>query len=117
MDDLPVLDTAIIAELHGLGPNFLAQLVPMFVLAVPDRLTAIRAAIEGQDADGLSNAAHALRGSAANLAGVRVADICRRLEEAALAGRFDDTPADVVVLEAEIVRMLAAITSLLQVPV
>jgi HPt (histidine-containing phosphotransfer) domain-containing protein len=117
MDDLPVLDNRIIAELQDLGPDFLAQLVPIFALAVPDRIAAIQAAIQDRDAEELSSAAHALRGSAANLAGVRVAEVCGRLEESARADRLDDTAVDVIALETELVRMLAALTSLLQVPV
>jgi len=111
-DQAPILDEAVVEGLRSLGPQFLARLVPVFVQGAPERLAAIRTAVLAGDAGALSAAAHALLGSAANMGGVRVAAVCRTLEESAVSGRLDDAPADLLVLEAELARMLTAASAL-----
>jgi len=111
-DRTPVLDEAVVAGLRSLGPDFLARLVPVFVLGAPERLAAIRTAVLAGDAGALSTAAHALLGSAANMGGARVAAVCRTLEESAVAGRLEDAPADLLVLESELALMLTAASAL-----
>ena len=106
----PVLDGAVIAELVSLGDEVMADLVPAFVLDTQERLAGIRAAVHNSDADGLSCAALALRGSAGDMGGVRVATLCRRLEDAGRAGRLDPAPADLIALEAEVEQMLGAVS-------
>jgi PAS domain S-box-containing protein len=113
----PVLDEAVIAELISLGDEVMAGLVPAFVLDTHERLAGIRAAVHDGDAAGLSSQAHALRGSAGNLGGRRVATMCGRLEDAARAGLLDPAPADLVTLEAEVEQMLAAVSRHIQSPV
>jgi signal transduction histidine kinase/CheY-like chemotaxis protein/HPt (histidine-containing phosphotransfer) domain-containing protein len=113
----PVLDEAVIAELISLGDEVMAGLVPAFVLDTHERLAGIRAAVHDGDAAGLSSQAHALRGSAGNMGGRRVATMCGRLEDAARAGLLDPAPADLVTLEAEVEQMLAAVSRHIQSPV
>jgi PAS domain S-box-containing protein len=108
----PVLDDEIVAGLRDLGADFLARLVPVFVLAAPDRLADVRAAVEAGDAPALADAAHALRGSAANLGGARVAAVCARIETAARAGDLDAAPADLAELDAELAAMLVSVEEL-----
>ena len=115
-DVQPVLDEAHVEGLRGLGPDFLSQLVPVFVQGAPERLEAVRAAARAGDAGALASAAHALRGSAANMGGVRVAAVCRRMETAARTGSLDDTPAALAQLEAELTVMLDAVSALVHVP-
>jgi len=107
----PVLDGAVIAELVSLGDEVMAGLVPAFVLDTQERLAGIRAAVHNSDADGLSCAALALRGSAGDMGGMRVATLCRRLEDAGRAGRLDPAPADLIALEGEVEQMLAAVST------
>jgi HPt (histidine-containing phosphotransfer) domain-containing protein len=58
---------------------------------------------------------HALRGSAGNMGGVRVATVCGRLEDAARAGRLAD-PGDLAELRAELAAMVDSVTALVTTP-
>lgn len=111
-----MLDVDVVEGLRSLGADFLARLVPVFVLAAPDRLADVRAAVEAGDAAVLADAAHALRGSAANLGGLRVAAVCARLEEAALIGDLQAAPADLAQLDRELAAMLLGVSALVTVP-
>ncbi len=114
---LPILDSDIIAELRSLGEDFLISLAEVFVAAVPDRLAEIRAAVQSGDTEGLSVSAHALRGSAANMGGARVASVCARLEEAGFAGQLAETGPDLVLLEVETALLVKAMVALIDVAV
>jgi PAS domain S-box-containing protein len=113
----PVLDEMVLAELAGLGPDVLAELVPVFLADTQERLIELRAAVRRGDADGQASAAHALRGSAANMGGVRVALACRRLEDAGRAGQLADALDDLLVLETEVTAMVDAVSTHIQEPV
>jgi len=113
--DGPVLDERVVAGLRGLGQHFLDSLVPIFVDGAPQRLDDIADAVRAGDAVGLVEAAHILRGSAGNLGGVRVATVCGWLEDAAAAGSWDRTAADLLALEAELPALLTGVSALSQV--
>jgi PAS domain S-box-containing protein len=115
--DALVLDEAHLAELESLGPEVMADLVPVFLSDTQERLAEVRAAVRGGDAAGQASAAHALRGSAANMGGVRVALACRRLEETGRAGQLADAPADLLRLETEVAAMVQAIETRVAEPV
>jgi signal transduction histidine kinase/ActR/RegA family two-component response regulator/HPt (histidine-containing phosphotransfer) domain-containing protein len=114
--DSPVLDEAVVDGLRSLGPDFLARLVPIFVLAAPAGLADVRSAVMAGDTAALSAAAHALRGSAANMGGLQVAAVCGRLEESARGGRLDGAEADLLILETELTRLVVAVSALVAVP-
>jgi PAS domain S-box-containing protein len=113
----PVLDEAQLAELASLGPDVMAELVPVFLSDTRERLAEVRAAVRSGDALGQASAAHALRGSAANMGGTRVTLVCRRLEEAGRTGRLTDAPADLLRLETEVDAMVQAIQTRVAEPV
>jgi CheY-like chemotaxis protein/HPt (histidine-containing phosphotransfer) domain-containing protein len=115
--DAPVLDEAQLAELASLGPEVMAELVPVFLSETRDRLAEVRAAVLGGDAAGQASAAHALRGGAANMGGVRVALACRRLEEAGRAGQLADAQTGLLRLETEVAAMVEALSTRVQEPV
>ena len=103
--------------LRELGSDFLARIVPVFVLAASDRLAAIREAVGAGDPTAVAEAAHALRGSAANLGGKRVAAVCGRIEEAASATWAQaDSRVDLEQLETELPQMIDAVEALVRVP-
>jgi CheY-like chemotaxis protein len=112
----PVLDEAVIAELASLGDEVMAELVPEFISDTQEQLDIVRSAVREQDVERLTGAAHALRGSAGNMGGTRVATMCRRLEDTALNGRFDRAPNDLLRLESEIEQLLAAMVTRMQTP-
>jgi PAS domain S-box-containing protein len=110
--DGPVLDEDVVAGLRGLGQDFLDQLVPIFVGGAPARLDDIVRAVRAGDATALREAAHVLRGSAGNLGGARVATVCGRLEDAAAAGSWDRSAADLLALEVELPALLSSVSAL-----
>jgi CheY-like chemotaxis protein/HPt (histidine-containing phosphotransfer) domain-containing protein len=116
-DPGPVLDDAVASELQSFGREFLTDLVDGFVDSVPERITAVRAAVEAHDAEQLVGSAHVLRGSAANMGGVRVAAACARLEEAAHLGDLAEAASDLLLLEAESALLVSALAALIEVTV
>jgi PAS domain S-box-containing protein len=112
---LPVLDAAVLAELRSLGAEFLTSLAEVFVGAVPGLLADLRAGAQNADTVKFSRSAHALRGSAANMGGARVAALCARLEAAAAAGRLAEIEPDLLLLEAETADLLKALAALMAV--
>jgi len=85
------IDHARLSELRDLQqegkPDVLAQLIEPFLRDAPAQLAALRAAVAERDTDTLKQTAHALKGSAANLAAPRVAGLCAELEA---LGHFED---------------------------
>jgi CheY-like chemotaxis protein/HPt (histidine-containing phosphotransfer) domain-containing protein len=77
------LDGARIAELCALDPDssagFLAHMVADYEATLKDTIPAIRAAVESGDVHALEEAAHKLKGTAAQLGAVRVNDGAVRL--------------------------------------
>lgn len=79
-------DPAVVATLRSLtadgGPDAFQSLIQMFVASGVELIETIRGALSLGDAATLRSAAHALRGSAANLGAARLAEAARELEEA-----------------------------------
>jgi two-component system sensor histidine kinase/response regulator len=89
-----------LASLQSEGdPDVVGELVGVFVEEAPGRLSGMRAAVEARDASALERAAHGLKGTAASLGAVRVAAVCRSIEEAARAGSVGTAPALLEALE------------------
>jgi signal transduction histidine kinase/DNA-binding response OmpR family regulator len=61
------------------------EVVNLFLADAPARLEAIRTAIEANDAEALSRAAHALKGAASNVGAVAMQELCAGLEATAKA--------------------------------
>ena len=66
--------------------GLLSAVVAAFLQEAPTRLGSVRAAITAGGGIPLAQAAHQLRGSAANLGAVRVAEVCEHLEALGRAG-------------------------------
>jgi HPt (histidine-containing phosphotransfer) domain-containing protein len=113
--ELPVLDSAVMSDLRSLGADFLISLAEVFAASLPGRVAAIRAAVQDTDGEQLSVSAHALRGSAANMGGARVAAACARLEDAGRAGQLTGTGSDLLLLEVETDLLLKALRILAKV--
>jgi HPt (histidine-containing phosphotransfer) domain-containing protein len=75
------LDQTATQELRNIMGNDFALLVQTFVRDSAQRIVAIRDAVKIDDADALRRAAHSFKGSAGNMGALRLADICRALEE------------------------------------
>jgi HPt (histidine-containing phosphotransfer) domain-containing protein len=105
----PILDTATALERVEGDVELLRELAEMFLEHAPVMMAEVRDAWARRDAAALQRAAHALKGSAANLAAVAVCDAAKHLE---LLGRGGDLGAgDVLMadLELEMARLEAAL--------
>jgi HPt (histidine-containing phosphotransfer) domain-containing protein len=83
-----VLDPAVIAELRRAqeafgNPDFMRQLVGLFLAGAPGKMDRIRQALADGDAPAAREAAHALKSNCGMLGAMRMAGACARLEEAA----------------------------------
>jgi two-component system sensor histidine kinase/response regulator len=72
---------------------------------VPARLAALREAVNDAGGPALAQAAHALKGAAANIGATAVASLCGELEEMGRSGKLDGGPQLVSLLEVELVRV------------
>lgn len=81
---LPTLDPAMLEVFRSLrtadGPDPIAELVDLFVEDLPLRLTALKEACEKFNPVDLKAAAHTLKGSASNVGGRRLAELCSQVE-------------------------------------
>ena len=85
IDDVPALDRQFLDQVaEDLGPQHLTQALHVFLKDLQQRAQALRQ--EGDDADRLCKAAHAIKGSAASFGFKRLAQMAQDLEDAARAG-------------------------------
>ncbi|MGY4543761.1 two-component system sensor histidine kinase/response regulator [Arthrobacter sp. UYNi723] len=105
----PALDADRLAMLRGLGPEDGLGLLPATTEAfrkdVPARLAALREAVHNGGGPALAQAAHALKGAAANIGATAVASLCGELEDLGRSGKLDGGRQLVSRLEAELVRV------------
>jgi PAS domain S-box-containing protein len=99
---------AVLATLDG-DSNLLHDIVGIFLARCPNQMEKIRDALLTRDAKLLERAAHALKGSAANLLARGVVDAAAKLEEIGRAGAFDGSPGALQSLEAEVLKLQAAL--------
>ncbi|HVM04222.1 MAG TPA: response regulator [Acidimicrobiales bacterium] len=101
------VDAARLELLWNIGPadgSLLAAVVDAFVAHVPKSLGDVTTAVTAGDGPGLVQAAHRLKGGAANLGMAGVASICAELERLGEAGRLDGARPLLDVLEEELER-------------
>jgi CheY-like chemotaxis protein/HPt (histidine-containing phosphotransfer) domain-containing protein len=100
------LDDAVLSELRKLtggGDDFVRDLMAIYLEDAPQRLDALRQAMEGGDAPGVAAAAHALKSSSGNIGATSVQKSCAAVEQAALGGVIDR--ARIAQLEQEYARL------------
>ncbi|HEY8699551.1 MAG TPA: response regulator [Arthrobacter sp.] len=102
----PSVDPERLAMLRELGPEDGMGLLPAAAEAfrrdVPARLAALRRAIDDGGGQPLSQAAHALKGAAANIGATAVAGLCGELEMMGRKGNHDGGPRLLSRLEREL---------------
>jgi HPt (histidine-containing phosphotransfer) domain-containing protein len=74
------------------GPALIAQLITLYREQVAVRTAAMRAALDGGDVSQLRQAAHALKGSAAQVGAASLAAACGALEVAARTAAGHEAP-------------------------
>ena len=80
------LDSEILEELRVVMGNEFAGLLQTFVQDSGQRVQAIARELAAQDAVALRAAAHSFKGSSSNMGARRLAQLCKEIEELALAG-------------------------------
>jgi CheY-like chemotaxis protein len=89
-------DPSVISDLEDVSPDFVSDLVETFVKDAVVRIDGMRGAISHRDHDALRISAHSLKGSALTMGGMRLADLCGRLEAHAKDTGDFDTAADAI---------------------
>jgi HPt (histidine-containing phosphotransfer) domain-containing protein len=108
-DPRPVFDREVFERQIGGDRALALEVLQMFIEDCPERVAAIRAAVEQGDASALCTAAHTLKGSAGYLAAAHVVDAAARLERIGREGPLADAPAAVVQLEGAVARLMPEI--------
>jgi CheY-like chemotaxis protein/HPt (histidine-containing phosphotransfer) domain-containing protein len=105
----PSLDPDRLAMLRDLGPEDGLGLLPAAAEAfrkdVPARLAALQNSVQNGGGQALVQAAHALKGAAANIGATAVATLCGELEQMGRSGQHDGGSQLVSRLEAELLRV------------
>ena len=85
-----ILDDRVLDSLRSLAgakaKTFLAKIISEYLEDNPQKLEAIRQAIQSNDVRALRQASHSLRSSSANLGAITIADLCKQLENLARSG-------------------------------
>jgi HPt (histidine-containing phosphotransfer) domain-containing protein len=113
----PALDTQTVDDLRRLreeysNPQFLHQLVQIFMANAPRRMEQIRSAIADRDSRVLEHAAHTLKSNCAMLGASRMAGYCQVLERQAEQGAFDEARLVLAQAEAEFPRVMEELAAL-----
>jgi CheY-like chemotaxis protein/HPt (histidine-containing phosphotransfer) domain-containing protein len=108
-----ILDRQALERIRALhrpgGPNLLAKVLGLYSSSSLALTDALRTAALTQDAEGLRQAAHALKSSSANIGALAFAEICKGVERAAVGGDFDGACLLLEELLAEHRRVMAAL--------
>jgi two-component system, sensor histidine kinase and response regulator len=84
------LDERALASLRELQqegePDFVGELIELFLHDAPPQLAALRDAIEEEDADSVELIAHTLKGSSGSMGAKKMAEICAELQNVGASG-------------------------------
>ncbi len=115
-DPQGVSDTLDAATLDGLrmlsddGSNdMLFEIIDIFLDDAPARLIDVAAAVQAGDATAAFENAHAVKGSAATLGALRLAELCRQVEAMGRAGDVSGAASVMASVQAEYERVKAAL--------
>lgn len=113
-DQAPILDDAVIAELRestGDDEEFIRELVDAYIGEATGYLDAMTAAAAAGDPEAMVRPAHTLKSASATMGAMRLAAICRGLEEAGRDGRTDAPTGDAQAAQAVWTETLEALTA------
>ena len=96
---------------RALGNDVPRRILELYLGDSPARLATMRQALADRDSPALERAAHALKGSSANLGAIDLAELCQRLER--LSGDPSGAIAGFGTLEAEYERVEQAMRKVL----
>jgi HPt (histidine-containing phosphotransfer) domain-containing protein len=110
----PAVDAETVAGLRDLSPddpNFLRELIDMFVQDVPTRLAEIEQALAKKDAVLLTRAAHTIKGSGSNFGAAGLAKISLAMEHQGRQADFAGAAAALPALKAEFALVATALNT------
>jgi HPt (histidine-containing phosphotransfer) domain-containing protein len=109
----PPIDDEVIDELRTIGspgePSLLVEMIDLYLEDSVERLTAVREAHGAGDADGLAEAAHALKGSSSNFGAHELQRLCRDLVLLGRTGHVDRAEPKIEAVEREFERVKSAL--------
>ncbi len=100
----PTIEPQAIEDLRALNPddpNFLREMIDLFVQDVPGRFAEIEQALATADAVLLTRAAHTIKGSCCNFGATNLQRICHEMEMQGKSAAFAEAAATFVTLRAE----------------
>ena len=113
---LPVLDRSMLDQLRQLDPGgggqLLIEIAEIFVNEVPRMIEDLRSAVSDRAPTEVRLAAHSLKGSGQGIGAQRFFSIARQLEDMGREGRLDGAAETLAELEAEYLRVQAALREL-----
>ncbi len=116
--DAPVLDRGVLDRIRALqqpnAPSVLAKVIGIYLEDSPKRIQAIKQALDGSDMTALTETAHSLKSSSANLGASRLSSLCKELELKGKAGSHEYLAALVERIDAEFGRAQSGLQSELE---
>jgi CheY-like chemotaxis protein len=107
----PPIDRALLLQRLG-DEQLAAEILGVFLGDCPQRLIAIKAAVDARDAERIRMSTHALKGAAGNIAATRLFDAARTLERLGAENRLEAAVAAWRQLSIEAAQVLDAIRQL-----
>jgi len=109
----PVIDLAAVLKRVEDDRELLRELVKLFLRDTPPLVREIHDAVDSRDAEGLRCSAHALKGSAGNLAALAVFEAAKELEHTAPTGDWAHAEEACAALESELKRLAPVLAELM----
>ena len=110
--DLPETDPEALERLRRFGgAKLLADMISLFLEAMPQRLVAARSALDRGDAPAVEHELHALKSSSAQLGALRMYRLSEEGERLAKGGTLDAASGILTQLDTEMPRVHAWLTS------
>jgi HPt (histidine-containing phosphotransfer) domain-containing protein len=109
------IDPHAIAALRAIAPdepNFLRELIDVFLADTPARLADMTRALEQSNAELLTRAAHSVKGSACNFGATLLVELAAELENIGRAAAWSDAAARLPAAREEFERVAAALQQL-----
>jgi CheY-like chemotaxis protein len=114
--DVATLDERTLDRIRDLhkrgGPNLLGKMAELYLYNSRRLIDEARKSLASRDADGVAQAAHALKSSSSSVGATRLADLCDTMEMAGRQAKFDGSESLLEKIVAEHARVVRALDSL-----
>ena len=113
--DATLIDTADIRARFQEDPDLMREILDLFLTDYPERLAAMHAAIDRNDAADLRLQAHSLKGSAAAIGANQVAAAAAAVESLARTSALAEARPACITVEEQLVQIAPILTTLIEV--